>query len=350
MTSASSSLVRIKVRQSGMIELTKRVRLSRTCGGAIVIGPSAVAICFGRWPFREPRAVGVRSKRAHQRNRSTSSSIARWNTSWAPRRPSLLKPAEVVDVALAFESIEQQSPDLGFDLDARGYPCLHSVVLLCELPRVRFGAYAVFTVTAVSGRHLPVVQIDCSVDGVVADAVVVDNFSGTQEAVTHLIGSGHRRIAILTGPLQLTTGRQRLMGYQAALESHAIPLVQELIHIGSFLRENAIRDSAALFDIKPRPNAVFAGNTFLAAAAAWFSLTERGLKVPDDISLVAFDDTSWMRMVVPAVTTVRQPVTEIARRATELLLERLSGSESGPVQTFGLQAHARGQRVGGEVS
>jgi hypothetical protein len=69
------------------------------------------------------------------------------------------QPVEAVNTVPAFETIEQQLFDLGLDLDARGYPCLHGVVLLCELPKVRFGAYAVFSFTAVSGRHLGIARM-----------------------------------------------------------------------------------------------------------------------------------------------------------------------------------------------
>ena len=130
MTSASSGLVRIEVRQSGMTELTKRVRLSRTWGTAIVIGPSAVAICLERWPLREPRAAGVRSKRARPKEPFDLLLDRPLEHELGAQAAELAEAFEVVDLAFAFESVEQQMLDLRFDLDARGYPCLHGVVLL----------------------------------------------------------------------------------------------------------------------------------------------------------------------------------------------------------------------------
>jgi hypothetical protein len=90
MTSASSGRVRTTAFVSEITELTNRARLSRTWGIAIVISPSAGWTRLGRWPLREPAASGVRAWRARPRNAATSSSTARWRTSWAPRRPSWL--------------------------------------------------------------------------------------------------------------------------------------------------------------------------------------------------------------------------------------------------------------------
>jgi DNA-binding LacI/PurR family transcriptional regulator len=167
-----------------------------------------------------------------------------------------------------------------------------------------------------------IVQVDRRVEGLDADAIVVDNEAGAVSAVTHLIEAGHTLIGILTGELTVPTARQRLAGYERALADHGIPMRPELVRSGSFHRDHAIDDATALIDAHPSPTAIFAANNILAEGAL-VALEQRGLRVPRDVSIVAFDDVEWMSMVDPPVTTVRQPTRDMARGAAELVLRRL---------------------------
>jgi LacI family transcriptional regulator len=167
-----------------------------------------------------------------------------------------------------------------------------------------------------------IVQVDRRVEGLEADAILVDNDAGAHSAVSRLIAAGHARIGILTGELDVLTASQRLAGYLRALEEHTIPVHEPLIKTGSFHREHAIEDAADLIEVTPPPTAIFAANNILAEACL-IAFAERGLKVPGDISLIAFDDVPWMSMVNPPVTTIRQPVVDMARSAAELMLRRL---------------------------
>jgi LacI family transcriptional regulator len=175
-----------------------------------------------------------------------------------------------------------------------------------------------------------IVQMDRRVDDLAADAILVDNEAGAASAVSHLIEAGHSRIGIVTGELTVPTAQLRLAGYERALREHGIPLRTELVKTGSFHREHAIEDAADLIHARPAPTAVFAANNILAEAAL-IALDQEGLRVPRDVSLVAFDDMPWMSMVVPAITTVRQPIADMARGAAELALRRLrDGREDAP--------------------
>lgn len=167
-----------------------------------------------------------------------------------------------------------------------------------------------------------IIQMDRRVERLDADAILVDNDAGAHSAVTRLIAAGHSRIGILTGGLDVLTATERLAGYVRALKEHAIPVHERLIKTGSFHRDHAIEDAADLIDATPSPTAIFAANNILAEACL-VAFAERGLKVPRDISLIAFDDVPWMSMVNPPVTTVRQPVVDMARGAAELMLRRL---------------------------
>jgi DNA-binding LacI/PurR family transcriptional regulator len=172
-------------------------------------------------------------------------------------------------------------------------------------------------------QGMVIVQVDRRVEGLGADAIVVDNEAGAASAVEHLIGAGHQLIGILTGELTVPTARGRLAGYERALADHGIELRPELVRSGSFHREHAIEDATALIDATPTPTAIFAANNILAEGAL-VALGQRGLKVPRDVSVVAFDDVEWMSMVEPPLTTVRQPTKDMARGAAELVLRRLS--------------------------
>jgi LacI family transcriptional regulator len=174
-----------------------------------------------------------------------------------------------------------------------------------------------------------VVQVDRRIEGLQADAVLVDNEAGAVSAVSHLVEAGHSRIGILTGELEVSTASQRLVG-ERALKDHGIAIRPTLVRSGSFHREHAIEDATALIRAKPTPTAIFAANNILAEATL-IALDQERLRVPRDVSVVAFDDVQWMDMVEPPLTTVRQPVADMARSAAELALRRLrDGFEGRP--------------------
>ena len=177
-----------------------------------------------------------------------------------------------------------------------------------------------------------IVQVDRRVEGLAADAVLVDNEAGAMSAVSHLIEAGHTRIGILTGELDVLTAHQRLLGYERALKEHRMPIRKELVKSGSFHREHAIENATDLIRAEPAPTAIFAANNILAEGVL-IALDQQGLRVPRDVSVVAFDDVQWMSMVEPPVSAVRQPVADMARSAAELLLRRLRDGREGPPST-----------------
>jgi LacI family transcriptional regulator, galactose operon repressor len=181
-------------------------------------------------------------------------------------------------------------------------------------------------------KGIVIVQVDRRVDGVQADAILVDNESGAASAVTHLIEAGHSQIGILTGELDVTTARHRLSGYERALKEHGLRPRDALIKTGSFHREHAIEDATDLIRARPAPTAIFAANNILAEAVL-IALGREGLRMPRDVSVVAFDDVEWMSMVDPPVTAVRQPAADMARSAAELLFRRLREGRQGPPTT-----------------
>jgi LacI family transcriptional regulator len=180
-----------------------------------------------------------------------------------------------------------------------------------------------------TAQGVRVVEVDRQMAEQQCDAVLVDSEHGARVATEHLLALGHRRIAFLIDELEWTTGRGRLAGYRAALRAAKVRFDQRLVVRVGFGPGDAAAALSSLLDARPDVTAVFAANNVMASAT-WQELRRRKLRVPRDISLVAFDDLPWMTMVQPAVSAVSQPVVALGARAAELLLARLSGELTGP--------------------
>jgi LacI family transcriptional regulator len=146
--------------------------------------------------------------------------------------------------------------------------------------------------------------------------------TGADTAVRHLIGLGHRRIAAITGPNGWMATEERRRGYAAALAAAGIPPENELVVESNFDVDGGRRAASELLSLARPPSAIFAFNDQLAIGAMQAAL-ERGLRVPDDLSIVGFDDTAEAELVVPPLTTVRQPLAEMGRMAVSLLVRLL---------------------------
>ncbi len=150
--------------------------------------------------------------------------------------------------------------------------------------------------------------------------VDVDNVQAAHMAVEHLIELGHTRIGIITnGPLHYTASADRLEGYRRALAAHGIPVDERLITTGAFREESGREAMERLLDLPEPPTAVFAASDAIALGAM-VAIRRRGLRIPDDIALVGFDDIPLAAYVNPPLTTVRLPAYELGREAARLLI------------------------------
>ena len=157
--------------------------------------------------------------------------------------------------------------------------------------------------------------------------VDVDNTGGARMAVEHLIRLGHRRIAAITGPPDMVAGRDRLSGYRQALEAHRISIDENLIAQGNFAEISGL---SAMQQLLPHsPSAVFVANDTMAIGALK-ALRQAGLRVPQDVTLVGFDDIPIASAIEPALTTVRQPIERLSATAVEVLLGILDGAAAEP--------------------
>jgi LacI family transcriptional regulator len=154
--------------------------------------------------------------------------------------------------------------------------------------------------------------------------VAATNAAGAHAATEHLLGLGHRRIGLITGPRGWAATEERRAGVLAALSSARRLHEPELETSGKWSIDDGYRAASKLLAVEPRPTAIFAFNDEMAIGALRAAL-QRGLRVPEEISIVGFDDVDRAELVVPALTTVHQPLAEMGRVAVSLLLRLLEG-------------------------
>ncbi|PZG13013.1 LacI family DNA-binding transcriptional regulator [Nonomuraea aridisoli] len=150
------------------------------------------------------------------------------------------------------------------------------------------------------------------------------NFAGGITATDHLLALGHRRIACLGGPADAASSQARVHGYRAAMENAGVPVLPGYVRSAGFCYPDGLREGARLLDVEPRPTAVFAASDEIALALIQVA-RERGLRVPDDLSVVGFDDTEIATMTSPPLTTVRQPLREMGIVALRTALRLAAG-------------------------
>lgn len=178
-------------------------------------------------------------------------------------------------------------------------------------------------------RNIPFVVIDgkplSRKQGVVY--INSDHYGGGVQAVEYLISLGHRRIAHITGMLDILAGWERLKAYKYTMKKHGLPLDPYLIVEGDFDHSAGIRAMEHFLSLKKRPTAVFAGNDFIAAGVIE-KAREAGLEVPSDISIIGFDDLPVAVYVRPNITTIRQSIFQIGYKATGCLLDQIEKKEA----------------------
>lgn len=171
-------------------------------------------------------------------------------------------------------------------------------------------------------QHIPVVAVDRRVRDAQTDAVLVDNRKGTREAVLHLVANGYQRIGIITGPKTTTTGRERLEGYREALQAANLPLDSALERVGSFKTASGRQLVNELLELDAPIDALFSANN-LTTMGVLEALHERGLRIPEDIAVVGFDEMPWAALSAVSLTTVNQPIYELGSTAALRLFQRL---------------------------
>jgi DNA-binding LacI/PurR family transcriptional regulator len=172
--------------------------------------------------------------------------------------------------------------------------------------------------------HIPIVLVNREQGTEYAYSIATDDLHGGQLAVEHILSFGHRRIGVITGPEHSQSSTNRLQAYRQTLEAHGIPFEPRLVVPGDGRIEGGYAGAEALMSLDPPPTAVFCYND-MTAIGAIRAIKKRGLNVPQDVSVVGFDDIPFAEFIDPPLTTVRQHRYTMGRLATQMILDLLSG-------------------------
>jgi DNA-binding LacI/PurR family transcriptional regulator len=176
-------------------------------------------------------------------------------------------------------------------------------------------------------RSGPVVLVDEQISGFGLPAVVSDGRRGAREVAAYVLEQGHRRLAVIGGPTVLWTAEQRLAGYREAVAAAGLPPDEVPVFVGDYRQESgrALAEQALSGPPGQRPTALLCANDLMAIGALEYCRSA-GIRVPDDVSIVGFDDVPIASLLTPALTTVRQPAREMGYAAAKLLFDRLAGA------------------------
>lgn len=172
---------------------------------------------------------------------------------------------------------------------------------------------------ALEAMDIPFVRISPGTNHALTSSVFMDDAQAADDMTTHLINAGHRRIGFIKGHPNHMASDDRLFGYRRALDRAGLPYDPVLVRDGAFDFDSGVSGGRDLLDLPNRPSAIFASNDDMAAGVLAVA-HDRGMNVPEELSVAGFDDTTLARTLWPPLTTIHQPMAELARTATEILI------------------------------
>jgi len=178
---------------------------------------------------------------------------------------------------------------------------------------------------------IPCIVINNIVEDLSVSYIAIDNVKGARLAVEYLVNLGHKKVATVTGSLSTQSGAHRLEGYQQILKKKNIPIREDYIFKGDYSRRCARLAAEQFLALKDRPTAIFAASDEMALEAITV-IMENGLKIPEDISVIGFDDNPNGLYGPVSLTTVRQPLFKMAEEAVRYIHARVAGKKSSPVK------------------
>ena len=196
-----------------------------------------------------------------------------------------------------------------------------------------------------ASAHKPIVVIDRKLPEIACDSILVDNRDAAKKAVNILIENGHRSIGMVNGPADIYTAKERYLGYEAALREAGIPIDPALVASSDYTIKGAVAGVEALLDARPGVTALFAAN-YEMTVGTMIVLNERGIRIPQEISVIGFDNREFARALHPALTIITQPTEAIAKQAAHTMLERLEhGDRTAPRESYLLTEVMQGKSV-----
>ena len=179
---------------------------------------------------------------------------------------------------------------------------------------------------SIQDSEIPVVLVDREVKSANFDGVFIDNYKGAFDGVEALIRAGHRKIGIIAGPATSKPGKDRLKGYLEALRLYGIPVNEAFVQHGDFRWESGYHLAQRLMDMEDRPTAIFVSNNLMSIGCIK-ALTERQMHVPDDVSLLVFDDSVALHAIGQNISVINRSATQMGVEAAKILLEKIQDKE-----------------------
>jgi LacI family transcriptional regulator len=159
------------------------------------------------------------------------------------------------------------------------------------------------------------------------DVIMTNNTRGAYTATEHLITHGYRKIGIITGPPSISTGKDRITGYRRALEDYGIAELEPLVKEGLFDYQSGYEKMKELMEQEMKPEAVFISNNSMTLGGYKY-LKEKGIRIPEEVAVIAFDDPEWAELVNPPVTSVRQQTYELGIQAAKLMTSSIKDTKT----------------------
>ena len=191
-------------------------------------------------------------------------------------------------------------------------------------------------ISIIKDRNVPLALFDCKIDNFDADYILVDNEAGTMEAVNHLIAQGHKKIGYIGGDSYDSNNRLRYAGYRKALSKASLSMTEHYIKHGSYTFKHGYETTTKLLRSSDAPTAFFAANNRIVLGACK-GIMDCGLQIPDDVSIIGFDDFETATMLPSPLTVIRQPLRELAFNAVDILLSRMDKTNNIPYVTSKLK-------------
>ena len=198
---------------------------------------------------------------------------------------------------------------------------------LIAAPSGSTGAHLV----AAAKSGIKVVLVDSDLPGAGFDCVTIDNRQAARNAVAHLLALGHRRIAIVTGPCEAVFDRERLEGYRESIEEAGVRFDERLVLRADLTASGGEHALEKLLELDPLPTALFVSNNMMTLGVLT-ALGRTKLRVPEELSLIGFDDQAWYSVFNPPLTAVSNPAFEMGQVAADRLLAAMGGAHAGSAQ------------------
>lgn len=168
----------------------------------------------------------------------------------------------------------------------------------------------------------PIVILGSKIINLNVNEILVDNFDGAYKAVSHLLQLGHKDIAYISGGMDTYAAMQRFKGYKAALSDYGIPVNEDFVIFDNFYIDSGYKNGLNLLQSKHIPTAIFAGNDSIAVGI-YKAARELNITIPEQLSVVGFDDSQYAEILYPMLTTIHSPIKELGQRAIEIMVRSI---------------------------